>query len=85
MSSVPCDLAGAVLFLETTGDINAPYATDELLSGLEVAGGFDEIAALLFAKPASFTTADHDIFDQLLAERVSRHAFPVWKLAIIRR
>lgn len=71
------DFAGAVLFLETAGDINSPYATDELLAGLELAGVFDEIAALLFAKPTSFSPADRDIFECLLTERVSRHAFPV--------
>lgn len=71
------DLDGAILFLETAGDINSPYATDELMAGLDLMGVFDRIAGLLFAKPAAFSEADWRRFDQLLAERAAHWAFPV--------
>ena len=71
------DLEGCILFLETAGDLNSPYATDELLAGLDLMGVFDRIAGLLFAKPAAFSEAGRARFDALLAARAERWTFPV--------
>ncbi|MGC4192132.1 MAG: LD-carboxypeptidase [Thermomicrobiales bacterium] len=71
------ELEGCILFLETAGDINSPYATDELMAGLDLMGVFDQIAGLLFAKPAAFSETDWRRFDALLAERAEHWDFPV--------
>jgi len=71
------NLDGAILFLETAGDLHSPYATDELMASLELAGVFDRIAGLLFAKPSGLVDRDWAVLDELLRQRLSRYAFPV--------
>ena len=71
------DLSGCILFLETAGDLHSPYATDELLAGLELMGVLDHITGLLFAKPTGFSDADWARFDRLIAERMAGRDYPV--------
>lgn len=71
------DFRGAILFLETAGDLHSPFAADELMAALEVSGVLDDIAGLLFAKTAAFLPEHQIAFRQLLMERVAHYKFPV--------
>ncbi|MCA9833983.1 MAG: LD-carboxypeptidase [Thermomicrobiales bacterium] len=71
------NLDGAILFIETAGDLKSAYATDELMGGLELTGALDRIAGLLFAKPYDFPEENWGILERLLRERLDRYDFPV--------
>lgn len=76
-SSEWLDLAGAVLFLETSEEGPSPAHVDAYLTDLELLGVFDEIAGLVVGRPAAYSPDDAEILWRVVEERTRAAGIPV--------
>jgi len=71
------DLAGAILFLETSEEHPSPMDVDALLMDLENMGVFAQITGIVLARPYGYREADKDRLHEVIAERTATFGFPV--------
>lgn len=71
------DLAGALLFLETSEEGPSPAHVDAYLTDLEQLGVFDEVAGLVVGRPASYSRDDAETLWTVFEERTRPAGIPV--------
>jgi muramoyltetrapeptide carboxypeptidase len=71
------DLGGAILFVDTSEECRSPDAADAILMDYQNMGVFNEIAALLVARPYGMEPAARERFWHVIEERTEGFAFPV--------
>lgn len=71
------DLAGAILFLETSEAVPPPDRVDAVLQDYENMGVFGQIHGLLVGRPYRYTEAQKQALHAVLLERTRRYAFPI--------
>jgi muramoyltetrapeptide carboxypeptidase LdcA involved in peptidoglycan recycling len=76
-SSEWLDLAGAVLFLETSEEGPSPAHVDAYLTDLEHLGVFDQIAGLVVGRPAAYSHEDPEVLWKVVEERTRASGIPV--------
>jgi muramoyltetrapeptide carboxypeptidase LdcA involved in peptidoglycan recycling len=71
------DMAGVILFIETSESCLSPQAADAMLMDYENMGVFGQIAGLLVARPYGMSLPQHSDFWQVVEERTRGYCFPV--------
>jgi muramoyltetrapeptide carboxypeptidase LdcA involved in peptidoglycan recycling len=71
------DLAGSILFLETSEEAPSPAAVDAYLTDLELLGVFDDIGGLLMGRPAFYKAEDVSILWDVVTQRTEAAGIPV--------
>ena len=71
------DLAGAIVFLETSEEAPSPAHVDGYLTDLEQLGVFEDAAALIFARPYGYTDEDARALWDVVARRTEAAGLPV--------
>ena len=73
----PDDLAGAVVFLETSEEAPSPSHVDAYLTDLEQLGVFDQAAGLLVGRPRGYSPEDTLRLWQVVEARTAAAGLPV--------
>ena len=71
------DLAGAVLFLETSEEAPSPAEVDGYLTDLEQLGVFDQVSGLVFGRPMRYAAADVETLWSVVRRRTEASGVPV--------
>jgi len=71
------DLAGKILFLETTEGKPSPARVDAILMDYENMGVLERLSGLLFGRPMKYSDAEKEELRNVITERTCRCAFPV--------
>ncbi len=71
------DLAGAILFLETSEEAPSPAHVDAYLTDLELLGVFDQVSALVVARPYGYDDRDKETLWGVVARRTEAAGIPV--------
>ena len=71
------DLAGAVLFLETSEEGPSPAHVDAYLTDLDLLGVFDEVAGLIVGRPAAYSAEDAETLWEVVDRRTAAAGIPV--------
>ena len=71
------DLAGAILFLETSEEKPSPARVDGMLMDYENMGVFEKISGLLFGRPMRYTPSEKRELYQVILERTEHYELPI--------
>ncbi len=70
------DLAGAILFLETSEEKPDPEKVDGILMDYENMGAFERIRGLLFGCPYGYSLEERESLHEVILERTRKYGFP---------
>ena len=71
------DLAGKILFLETSEEKPSPAAVDAILMDYENMGVLESLSGVLFGRPMKYSEAEKKALREVILERTRSYAFPV--------
>ena len=71
------DLAGKILFLETSEEKPSPATVDAILMDYENMGVLAKLSGLLFGRPMKYSAAEKEELRNVIVERTRGYAFPV--------